>query len=83
MDAALLEPSALQAAALGAASTSVDASAAQEDPSAGTLVLAMEVPWHSAAAANFQGEVIYAPPPLPHFWPKGIFQGRGVGAYIT
>ena len=30
----------------------------------------------------FQGEIIYAPPPLPHFWPKGIFQGRGVGVYI-
>ena len=28
----------------------------------------------------FQGETIYAPPPL--FWPKGIFQGRGVGVYI-
>ena len=22
------------------------------------------------------------PPPPPHFWPKGIFQGRGVGVYI-
>ena len=22
------------------------------------------------------------PPPLPHFWPKDIFQGRGVGVYI-
>ena len=25
---------------------------------------------------------MYAPPPRPHFWPKGIFQGRGVGVYI-
>ena len=25
-----------------------------------------------------QGEIIYAPPPpSPHFWPEGIFQGRG------
>ena len=23
--------------------------------------------------------IIYAPPPSPHFWPKGIFQGRGGG----
>ena len=22
---------------------------------------------------------LYPPPPSPHFWPKGIFQGRGVG----
>ena len=29
-----------------------------------------------------QGEIIYAPPPSPHFWPKGIVQGRGVGVYI-
>ena len=29
-----------------------------------------------------QGEITYAPPPSPHFWPKGIFQGRGVGVYI-
>ena len=27
----------------------------------------------------FQGKIIYAPPPFPHFWPKGIFQGRGGG----
>ena len=25
---------------------------------------------------------IRPPPPFPHFWPKGIFQGRGVGVYI-
>ena len=25
------------------------------------------------------GEIIYAPPPSPHFWPEGIFQGRGGG----
>ena len=25
--------------------------------------------------------VTYSPPPLPHFWPKGIFQRRGVGMY--
>ena len=24
----------------------------------------------------------YIPPPSPHFWPEGIFQGRGVGVYI-
>ena len=29
-----------------------------------------------------QGEIIYAPPPSPHLWLKGIFQGRGVGVYI-
>ena len=33
------------------------------------------------AVIGIQGEIIYAPP-LPHFWPKGIFQGRGVGVYI-
>ena len=27
--------------------------------------------------ARVQGEVIYTPP--PDFWPKGMFQGRGVG----
>ena len=27
------------------------------------------------------GKKLYTPPPLPHFWPKGIFQGRGVGVY--
>ena len=36
-----------------------------------------------------QGEIVYAPPPSPisgqkefSRWPKGIFQGRGVGVYI-
>ena len=30
-----------------------------------------------------QGEIIDTPPPPPpHFWPKCIFQGRGVGVYI-
>ena len=29
-------------------------------------------------------QILYThPPPLPHFWPKGIFQGRGVGVYIS
>ena len=28
------------------------------------------------------GEKLYTPPPSPHFWLKGIFQGRGVGVYI-
>ena len=33
--------------------------------------------------ARVRGEIIYAPPPPPpHFWPQGIFQGRGVGVYI-
>ena len=27
-------------------------------------------------------EKLYTPPPLPHFWPKGIFHWRGVGVYI-
>ena len=28
-------------------------------------------------------EKLYTPPPpSPHFWPKGIFKGRGVGVYI-
>ena len=27
-------------------------------------------------------EKLYTPPPSPHFWPKGILQGRGVGVYI-
>ena len=26
-----------------------------------------------------QGEIFYAPPPSPHFWPKGIFSGEGGG----
>ena len=29
-----------------------------------------------------QGKMIYTPPPPPHFWLKGIFEGRGVGVYI-
>ena len=37
----------------------------------------------SAFMHKLQGEIIYAPPPpSPHFWLKGIFQGRGVGVYI-
>ena len=28
------------------------------------------------------GRTYIRPPPSPHFWPKGIFQGRGVGVYI-
>ena len=32
---------------------------------------------------QFSGETLYTPPPpSPHFWLKGIFQGRGVGVYI-
>ena len=32
---------------------------------------------------KIQGDITYAPPPpSPHFWPKGIFQGRGMGVYI-
>ena len=39
------------------------------------------------AASKFAGklfsrEKLHTPPPSPHFWPKGIFQGRGVGVYI-
>ena len=34
------------------------------------------------AKGIIQGEIIYPPPPLPHFWPKSIFQGRGGGVYI-
>ena len=28
------------------------------------------------------GRTYIPPPPSPHFWPKGIFEGRGVGVYI-
>ena len=30
---------------------------------------------------TLRGDITY-PPPSPHFWPEGIFQGRGVGVYI-
>ena len=32
--------------------------------------------------ATGQGEIIYAPPPSPSFWPEGIFKGEGGGVYI-
>ena len=32
---------------------------------------------------NFQGEIIYAPPPLPPFWPEGIFEGGEGGVYLN
>ena len=32
--------------------------------------------------SNFPGGNYIHPPPSPHFWPKGIFQGRGGGVYI-
>ena len=28
---------------------------------------------------NNSRERLYTPPPSPHFWPEGIFQGRGGG----
>ena len=31
---------------------------------------------------KYSREKLYTPPSLPHFWPKGIFEGRGVGVYI-
>ena len=34
------------------------------------------------ALGNPGRNCIRPPPPSPHFWPKGIFQGRGVGVYI-
>ena len=30
----------------------------------------------------FQGKIIYAPPPLPPFWPERNFRGEGVGGCI-
>ena len=39
--------------------------------------------WHQVIVIiSSQNEITYAPPPRPHFWPKGSFQGRGVGVYI-
>ena len=30
---------------------------------------------------EYPGRIYIPPPPHPHFWPWGIFQGRGVGVY--
>ena len=38
--------------------------------------------WCSHFRPQNSREKLYMPPPLSHFWPKGIFQERGVGVYI-
>ena len=40
------------------------------------------IPCDKLCDAPYPGRNYICPPPSPHFWSKGVFQGRGVGVYI-
>ena len=46
------------------------------------LLLFSVLIWVGMHGSRYPKLIIFTPPPLPHSWLKGIFQGRGVGVYI-
>ena len=51
----------------------------------GSVKVTQKLPFWSLLSpflSNFPGRTYIRPPPSPHFWPKGVFLGRGAGVYI-